>query len=113
MKTPEKNIALSVRLEEREHAFSTYPNEYRNLMELLNDKLYLEDFGDCRGVGRCGTCAVHVLPGAVPAGEPERNEKTTLTRSGLDQPGSRLSCQMVIDACTNGLRVEVIRRREE
>ncbi len=103
-----KEIIICTRKDGAEKVFCAYPNEYRNLMELLNDKLYIEDFGDCRGVGRCGTCAVLVLPGAVPAGEPERNERTTLSRSGMDQPEMRLSCQLLLDATISGLRVELI-----
>ncbi|MEO6845231.1 MAG: hypothetical protein ABI184_08660, partial [Ginsengibacter sp.] len=39
---------------------STYKGEFRNLMVLINEKIYVEDFGECKGIGRCGTCLVEV-----------------------------------------------------
>lgn len=35
----------------REYYFRTYEFEYRNLMVLLKDKICLDDFGQCGGVG--------------------------------------------------------------
>ena len=107
MRTRENSIVVTVRKEDREYELNTYPNEYRNLMEMLKDKLYSEDFGDCRGVGRCGTCAVAVLSEAVPLDEPDRNERTTLSRCGFHPPEIRLSCQILLDASVHGLRVKV------
>jgi 2Fe-2S ferredoxin len=108
MHTREKSIVITILREGCEYVLNTYPNEYRNLMELLNDKLYIEDFGDCRGMGRCGTCTVTLLTGiALPDG-PERKEGTTLSRFGYNQTQIRLSCQIMIDASIHGLRMEVI-----
>jgi 2Fe-2S ferredoxin len=38
----------------------TYVGEYRNLMLLLKDKMYLEYFGECGGMGRCATCVIKI-----------------------------------------------------
>ena len=46
---------------DKERVVETYTSEYRNLMALITDKIYVEDFGDCQGMGRCGTCVVEIL----------------------------------------------------
>jgi 2Fe-2S ferredoxin len=103
-----KPIAIYVRNNGLEQVLYSLPNEYRNLMELLNDKVYIEDFGDCKGMGRCGTCAIKVDSADTCMAAPERNEQTTLTRSHIKQKDIRLACQIMIDSSINGLRVEVI-----
>jgi 2Fe-2S ferredoxin len=47
--------------EGEKYELQTYAYEYRNLMALLFDKIYIEDFGECKGMGRCGTCAVKIV----------------------------------------------------
>lgn len=37
------------------HLVKTYLQQYRNLMVLLNNSIYLENFGECGGQGRCAT----------------------------------------------------------
>jgi 2Fe-2S ferredoxin len=108
MQRREKTIAIFVRKDNMERVFFSYPNEYRNLMELLNDKLYMEDFGECKGVGRCGTCCIRIESMDIPISGPERNEQTTLTRSSINLKNTRLACQILIDTSIDGLRLEVI-----
>lgn len=78
-------------------------------MVLINEKIYVEDFGECKGIGRCGTCLVEIesvkqLPPS------ERNEKSTLAKCAVQKPGLRLSCQVMID---EGLKDAVVRVVEE
>src|SRR5687768_14178618 len=101
MQKREKSITIFVRKDNTEHTFYAYPNEYRNLMELLNDKLYIEDFGDCKGVGRCGTCTIKVHSPELCLAEPERNEQITLTRTHINPKHIRLACQLLIDTSIN------------
>ena len=108
MQKREKSITIFVRKDNIEHTFNAYPNEYRNLMELLNDKLYIEDFGDCKGVGRCGTCTIKVHSPELCLAEPERNEQTTLARCHITTTELRLACQILIDASIDGLQLEVM-----
>jgi ferredoxin, 2Fe-2S len=73
----ERTIHIHVRVQEKEFVLDTFPNEYSNLMMLIYDKIYPDNFGDCKGIGRCGTCHIKILN---PAARPDRNEKTTLSR---------------------------------
>jgi 2Fe-2S ferredoxin len=113
MQKREKEITIRIRKDGAEKALYAYPNEYRNLMELLHDKLYLEDFGACRGVGRCGTCAVKIISENVFLEKPERNEQTTLTRTYSSQKQVRLACQILIEPGINGLCLELIEANTE
>lgn len=70
--------------------------EYRNLMDLINDKLYVEDFGECRGIGRCGTCLI-AFTSDKKLPEMDRNEKSTLNKTEVIGEQWRLSCQIMID----------------
>ena len=107
MHSRKTSLAVTVWKADAEFVLNTYPNEYRNLMELLKDQLYCDDFGDCRGVGRCGTCAVAILSETVPLDDPGRNEETTLSRCGFQPPKIRLSCQILIDQSLDGLQVKL------
>ena len=94
--------------EGEKYELQTYKNEYRNLMMLLFDKIYIEDFGDCKGMGRCGTCIVKVkgLPAAV--NTLDRNEESTLNKTGIVGNDIRLACQILVDENLENITVDVI-----
>jgi 2Fe-2S ferredoxin len=108
MQGRKKEIRVYIRKDGVEKALYAYSNEYRNLMELLNDKLFLECFGECRGIGRCGTCAVEIISQNLILQEPERNEQTTLTRIYGSQKEIRLACQILIEPLINGLCLQLL-----
>jgi ferredoxin, 2Fe-2S len=101
-------IWITVLSEEREDVIETYAYEYRNLMMLINDKLLLENFGECKGTGRCGTCHIHVLSPHVLLADRQGNEQSTLGKIAFATPNSRLSCQIMIDFKLNGAQIELI-----
>jgi ferredoxin, 2Fe-2S len=80
-----------------EKIIETDRGEYRNLMALLNEKFYLENFGECRGMGRCCTCVVAVKAVENCLVEMQRNEANTLNKAGVDQPDMRLACHEELD----------------
>ncbi|WP_018614498.1 2Fe-2S iron-sulfur cluster-binding protein [Segetibacter koreensis] len=90
------------------YELQTYEGEYRNLMVLLYDKIYIEDFGECKGMGRCGTCVVKVE--GLPAGMNtlERNEERTLYKMGIQSSELRLACQILVDENLKNINVEII-----
>ncbi len=100
-------INIKVLLGDEEHDLVTYKGEYRSLMMLLFDKLYLEDFGECKGVGRCGTCLIEIIDGNSSLESYDRNEETTIMRTGQDATNCRLSCQIPIDDNLNGIKIRV------
>lgn len=103
-----EGIHFTAYYEGEEFALQSYEREYRNLMALLQDKIYIEDFGECKGMGRCGTCIVKVegLPDAVNI--LDRNEATTLSKAGITQKEYRLSCQILIDKNLENVQIEVV-----
>lgn len=86
----------------------TYPGEYRNLMLLLFDQVYYDDFGECKGMGRCGTCIVEMTATTSALPPRDRNENTTLTKLGATDPALRLSCQLLIDASLHNSTITLI-----
>lgn len=86
----------------------TYQGEYRNLMALLYDKFYIEDFGECKGIGRCGTCHIHILNHSEELLNKVGNETTTLNKMDFVDSNSRLACQIMIDKKLHGLQIEVV-----
>lgn len=90
------NIHFKVIYGEELHEIETYRAEYRNLMQLLNNSIYLENFGECGGMGRCATCLVKVSGIKGHAGILERNEKATIQKVGLSGSNVRLACQILI-----------------
>lgn len=112
MKRPSGREIISFELvyEGTRRKIECYHGEYRNLMVLINEKVYVEDFGECKGIGRCGTCLVLVQNGdALPA--KERNEDSTLKKCALQNENLRLSCQLLITAALNGTVVTIVEER--
>jgi len=90
-----------------EYVVKTYLHEYRNLMTLLNNNIYLENFGECGGQGRCATCMVKVDGLRGNANTLERNEAATIGKVGLADEAIRLSCQLLINEDLNGAVIEI------
>ncbi len=86
----------------------TYHNEYRNLMVLLKDKIDPGFFGECGGMGRCGTCLINILESPVYLENKHRNEQSTLSKMGISDQATRLSCQVLIDKELNNVTIEVL-----
>jgi len=102
------NILIKVIYDDEEHELCTFPGEYRNLMVLIYDKIYTEDFGDCRGMGRCGTCLVEVLECENLLPSLGRNEESTLDKSGINPESNiRLACQIMINKALNGAKFKI------
>ena len=86
--------------------------QFRNLMVLINEKIYVEDFGECKGIGRCGTCLVEIVS-ISPLPSSERNELSTLSKCAVHKSGIRLACQVMIDEGLQGAVVKVVEERED
>lgn len=91
-----------------EFNIQTYEGEYRNLMVLIRDKIYTEEFGECNGMGRCGTCLVKLTNVETDSFLMDRNEKTTLTKMRIDDPLIHLSCQIAITNELNNVIVSIL-----
>ncbi|MEO5997561.1 MAG: 2Fe-2S iron-sulfur cluster-binding protein [Chitinophagaceae bacterium] len=94
--------------EGQSYSLDSYSNEYRNLMVLLKDKICPDDFGQCGGQGRCGTCLVKVLGLKADPFEVYRNEKSTIAKMGIVDPEIRLSCQILVNEDLKNVTVELI-----
>ncbi len=105
---PKKNITISVCYDEECHEIQTYTNEYRSLMMLIYDRIYTESFGECLGMGKCGTCMVEIMSSKHELSCYERNEETTLLKAGYSGKNIHLSCQLMIDEYMDGLKVNVL-----
>jgi 2Fe-2S ferredoxin len=109
MKRPDLDINFTIFHEGNNYPVSCYEGEFRNLMVLINEKIYVEDFGECKGIGRCGTCLVVIDSNSLPI--PERNEASTLKKVAIKLPGVRLSCQLMITKALNNTFVTVVEER--
>lgn len=86
----------------------TYRNEYKNLMFLLKDRLFLDSFGECGGVGRCATCVVKTSGVKGDSAVKERNEPETLSKIGYTDESTRLSCQLFISKDLENAEIEIL-----
>jgi 2Fe-2S ferredoxin len=91
-----------------EHLLTTRANEYRNLMQLIHDQLYPDGFGECNGMGRCGTCLVKFLSSPSSLPESDRNETTTLKKIGITDDSIRLACQLQLNGELDGSLVKIV-----
>jgi 2Fe-2S ferredoxin len=90
------------------YTIETHAGEYRNLMILLFDKLYFEDFGVCGGQGRCATCLVRIDGLQGESLIKDRNEPVTLSKIGCTEENVRLSCQLLLTKDLDGTIIEVV-----
>lgn len=102
------NICLTVLYDSEEHNIQTFQGEYRDLKCLIADRLFTENFGDCGGMGRCGTCIVEIEGLRASAAALKRNESTTLGRSAQNGQNIRLACQIPVDDSLSNLIIKVI-----
>ena len=100
-------IEFTVIYQGQEYYLRSYEHEYRNLMVLLRDKIYPDDFGQCGGVGRCGTCLVNISGMASRYEESYSNEQNTLSKMKITNPDARLSCQVYVDEDLKNVLVEL------
>lgn len=105
-------IQFFIVYDDQELVLNTYRGEYRNLMVLIYDRLFPDDFGDCGGLGRCGTCMIEVLHADKVLPESGRNEESTLQRYGKEGTSVRLACQMPVDEALNGLKIRILVSKE-
>lgn len=101
-------IHFSVLENNTKHCIETYHGEYRNLMYLLKDRLLLEEFGECGGIGRCGTCVIRAEGITGSSMIKERKEPTTLTKNGHFEDEFRLSCQIYITKDLQDSVIEIV-----
>lgn len=102
------NIKFSVIINNSKQAVDTYVGEYRNLMCLLRDKVSLDEFGECGGMGRCATCVIRINGLTGNSLKKERNEPVTLSRIGYEDENIRLSCQLIISEDLVGTEIEML-----
>ena len=108
-----RDIIFTLRYGEEEIEVETYEGEFRNLMVLINEKMFVEDFGECKGIGRCGTCLV-IAEGIGEGGSfMERNEKSTLQKCAVQQTNLRLSCQVMINSNLQNASIKIVEERED
>lgn len=100
-------IHITVLDVDESYSISAYPGQYRSLMMMLYDQIYLEDFGECLGMGRCATCAISIESTQTPLTQFNRNELVTLSKEGITDPDIHLSCQIVVDERLDGAVIRV------
>lgn len=96
MNTRTHDIVITIFYLGEKYCISTYEGEYRNLMHLITDKIFVESFGDCKGMCRCGTCLVEVCGLQGDAAIMENNEAAIIRKLGAGNDNTRLACQLLI-----------------
>lgn len=104
----EHTVKFEVQYEGRIHSLESNNNEYRNLMTLLKDKMSPDDFGQCGGIGRCGTCLVKISAESSDCIMFYRNEQETLRKIGVVDPEIRLSCQIYVNENLKNVVVQLL-----
>lgn len=107
MHDADKEIVFTIRCYGAEQQIATHAFSYRNLMVLIKDRIYPESFGECGGMGRCGTCCVKISGLQTQPSSMDRNEQATIQKMGATDFGIRLSCQVLINEQLHGALIEV------
>jgi 2Fe-2S ferredoxin len=100
-------ILFTVIEKDSKRVVNTYFGEYRNLMTLLKDQFYPDDFGECGGTGIRNLCYSNKgLTGSSLI--KDRNEPVTLLKMGFNNVEIRLACQLFITNDLNGSEIEIL-----
>lgn len=108
MQKRDYNIKVRIGHEGRIYEFGTYEGEYRNLMTLIADKVYIDGFGECKGMGRCGTCHLGIIAPEALKQDQDRKERATIEKLHLDYSGVRLACQILLTDRMTNIEVNII-----
>ncbi|MEP6464962.1 MAG: 2Fe-2S iron-sulfur cluster-binding protein [Parafilimonas sp.] len=108
MLTEKKPIHFTAFWQGEKYELQTYEYEYRNLMILLYDKIFIEGFGECKGMGRCGTCIIKINQSTQIVTTLNKNEQTTLRKAGVTEDNLHLSCQVMVDKNLENISLEII-----
>lgn len=107
-KRPVRDIVVQVDYHGEQYELHTYANEYRSLMMLIYDRVFTEGFGECLGMGKCGTCLVEITSQRIEPTAYERNEAANLLKTGQTKGNIRLACQLMVDEKMDGLAIKVL-----
>jgi 2Fe-2S ferredoxin len=102
-----KNIDIIVYKDSEKIVLHTFTNEYNNLMELLNETIYVQAFGECQGMGRCCTCIIEIVSKFHFITSVDSNEKSTLKRHKVIDSKYRLACQIMIDSNLHKIEISL------
>lgn len=108
MKTKRDYIQFTIIEDKSKQIINTHNWEYRNLMFLLKDKMFVDDFGECGGMGRCATCTIRISGLKGNSITKERNEPVTLSRLGYVDENIRLSCQLSVTSDLEDTEIEIL-----
>ncbi len=85
-----------------------YARTYKNLMAFLSAKLELDDMGECKGMGRCGTCQIRIENDCSLIGDYDGNEINTLKMLGNIDPKVRLACKIYFNEQIDNMVISII-----
>ncbi|MBW4359663.1 2Fe-2S iron-sulfur cluster-binding protein [Flavobacterium taihuense] len=102
------SIQFTVIEDGQNQQIETFHGAYPNLMYLLKDKLFLNSFGECGGMGKCATCIVKTTGIKGNSVTKDRNEPNTLIKLGHTEENIRLSCQLFITQDLEGAQIEIL-----
>jgi 2Fe-2S ferredoxin len=105
---PVCDITVLVDYGGEQYQLRAFTNEYRSLMMLIYDRIVTDGFGECLGMGKCGTCVVEITGKRMEPTAYERKEDVNLLKAGQTAGNIRLACQLVIDKKMDGLAVKVL-----
>ena len=102
------SIQFTVIEDNQTRQIETFHGEYANLMYLLKDKLFLNSFGECGGMGKCATCIIKTTGIKGDSTIKDRNEPNTLSKLGYTEDNIRLSCQLYITQDLDDATIEIL-----
>lgn len=81
-----------------------------SIMQVALDNMIPGIVGDCGGCCSCGTCHAYIAPDFLDRMAPAAADERDLLEGALDvEPGSRLTCQVRVNAALEGLTIRMPR----
>jgi ferredoxin, 2Fe-2S len=101
-------VTVKIMTEQGNIILKGYARTYKNLMSFLSAKLEMDDMGECKGMGRCGTCQIRVENNLSIIGDYDGNELNTLKMLDNTDPNVRLACKIHFNELIDNIVISII-----
>ena len=103
-----EHIEFTVIYRGQKHRLQTKWGEFKTLRLLLNNKLSINGFGQCGGLGRCATCLIEISDVKGSTAFLKRSEHTSIQQMIKGYSIVRFACQIPVNDDLSNVTIKIL-----